>query len=82
MEAKVGSKTSPHELPGEACGEVLEPTLGAGELPGSLLGALGDPLAPLGEPLGRLFLRFGASWATLGAILEAFGCLSGPWVVF
>ena len=70
---KVGSKTSPQELPGERSW--------------NLGGSLGDPLGPPGEPLGLPSGPLetprdplGPTWAPLGSLWGAAGCLLGAFV--
>ena len=74
--SKVGSKTTPRELPG---GEVLEPG-------GSLGDPMGPPGEPLGAPLGTLETPLGAPWAHLGTFGEPLGSrwepLGSRWVPF
>ena len=72
---KVGSKTSPQELPGERSW--------------NLGGSLGDPLGPPGEPLGlpsgpleTPWDPLGPTWAPLGSLWGALGCLLGAFGTF
>ena len=66
---KVGSKTSPQELPR---GEVLEPGGFLGEPSGSPGDPFAPPLRPLDTPLGTHFGPLGHLWGVLGKPWAAF----------
>ena len=84
--SKVGSKTSPPELPGEALGHPWDPLGAPWFALGTPLGPPWEPLGAPGEPLGALWGALvellGAFWEPLGASRELRGAFWEPLIAF
>ena len=83
---KVGSKTSPQELPGERSwnlgGSLGDPLGPPGEPLGLPSGPLETPLGPLGHLWGAFGEPLGAFWEPLAAFVSIWGAFGSPFRAF